>query len=214
MTPEDLELIRSKDLPLERLAALSFMFNFNDQNVLSLGQQKLCVMLGGGEGHFNSDWSQGYSLDTVGVTQILNMHVKDGRSLEMSLSISVAPGRLSQYTKIVRLSPRFIMVNKLPDAIPKAPSVSLWQDSSLLHNDFSSTVTGRWTAGEGDGKLRQYAGGMRTNKSPMDVLFGKDIKKEVLGNLKDEKREIKEKKLFGDLMSVGSENKGKRGSKK
>ena len=108
-------------------------------------------MLGDTTNHLSSDWSQGYSLDTVGVTQILNMHVKDGRSLEISLSISVAPGRLSQYTKIVRFSPRFVMVNKVPRdstlfSHHKSRSISLWQDSSLLHNDFSSTVTGRWAS--------------------------------------------------------------------
>ena len=41
LSDADVNLIRSKDMPLDQLAALSFMFNFNDQNVLSLGQQKV-----------------------------------------------------------------------------------------------------------------------------------------------------------------------------
>ena len=41
--------------------------------------------------------------------------------------LSVAPGLLSGYTKIVRFTPRFVLVNYL-----ERP-VRLWQDSSLLH---------------------------------------------------------------------------------
>ena len=159
MTEREVNIMRNKDLPLEQTVALSFMFNFNDQNVLSLGQQKLCVMFGDTASGMSSDWSQGYSLDTVGVTQILGMHVRDGRNLEISLSISVAPGRLSQYTKIVRFSPRYVFVNKLPKA------VSLWQDSSLLHNDFSSTNTGRWDNMGVDGKLDKFGAGFEAPRS-------------------------------------------------
>lgn len=46
-----------------------------------------------------------------------SMHCKDGRGLEVSVSISIAPGRLSNYTKIVRICPRYIVVNQLPTAI-------------------------------------------------------------------------------------------------
>ena len=197
MTEREVNIMRNKDLPLEQTVALSFMFNFNDQNVLSLGQQKLCVMFGDTASGMSSDWSQGYSLDTVGVTQILGMHVRDGRNLEISLSISVAPGRLSQYTKIVRFSPRYVFVNKLPKA------VSLWQDSSLLHNDFSSTNTGRWDNMGVDGKLDKFGGisqGEKRRKSPHDVLFGRDIRRG-----KDRaKKEISKNHvaLFGDFATL------------
>jgi len=43
------------------------------------------------------------------------------------MSLSVAPGLLSGYTKIVRFTPRFVLVNYL-----ERP-VRIWQDSSLLH---------------------------------------------------------------------------------
>ena len=55
------------------------------------------------------------------------MHCKDGRKLEASVSISIAPGRLSNYTKIVRICPRYIVVNQLPRPI------RLWQDNSIHH---------------------------------------------------------------------------------
>lgn len=83
--------------------------------------------------------SSGIHLDTVGVTQIASMHVsphlplystfnkniiiyfifdirhkcKDGRMLEVSVYIGMAPGRLKNYTKLVRFSPRYILVNQL-----------------------------------------------------------------------------------------------------
>lgn len=43
------------------------------------------------------------------------------------MTLSVAPGLLSGYTKIVRFAPRFVLVNYL-----ERP-VRIWQDSSLLH---------------------------------------------------------------------------------
>jgi hypothetical protein len=43
------------------------------------------------------------------------------------MTLSVAPGLLSGYTKIVRFTPRFVLVNYL-----ERP-VRIWQDSSLLH---------------------------------------------------------------------------------
>lgn len=55
------------------------------------------------------------------------MHCKDGRALEISVTLSVAPGFLSGYTKIVRFAPRFVLVNHLERPI------RIWQDSSLLH---------------------------------------------------------------------------------
>jgi hypothetical protein len=58
------------------------------------------------------------------------MHCKDGRALELSVTVNVAPGSLSGYTKIVRFSPRYAVVNRLNRPI------RLWQDSSLLHSIF------------------------------------------------------------------------------
>jgi hypothetical protein len=55
------------------------------------------------------------------------MHCKDGRRLEVSISVALAPGRLSNYTKIVRICPRYVIVNQLPRTI------RLWQDNSMLH---------------------------------------------------------------------------------
>ena len=61
------------------------------------------------------------------ILNFYSMPCKDGRALEVSMTLSVAPGLLSGYTKIVRFTPRFVLVNYL-----ERP-VRLWQDSSLLH---------------------------------------------------------------------------------
>ena len=55
------------------------------------------------------------------------MHCKDGRRLEVSISVTIAPGRLSNYTKIVRICPRYVIVNQI------SQSIRLWQDNSMLH---------------------------------------------------------------------------------
>lgn len=54
------------------------------------------------------------------------MHCKDGRSLELSVEVNVAPGFLSPYTKIVRFLPRYVVFNRLERPI------RLWQDSSVF----------------------------------------------------------------------------------
>ena len=52
--------------------------------------------------------------------------------LELSVTISVAPDFLARYTKIVRFTPRYIIVNRLNQPI------RIWQDSSILHAGFDN----------------------------------------------------------------------------
>jgi hypothetical protein len=54
------------------------------------------------------------------------MHCKEGRTLELSVAVNVAPGFLSGYTKIVRFLPRYVVFNRLDRPI------RLWQDSSIF----------------------------------------------------------------------------------
>jgi hypothetical protein len=111
--PALLAALISNDLPLRVLSKLAFMFNFHD--VLSLGgSPRLCIQLSDTRHEYTSAWSSAFGLESVGVTQIVGMHCKDGRGLEVSASVSVAPGRLGSFTKIVRICPRYIVVNQLP----------------------------------------------------------------------------------------------------
>lgn len=66
------ELI-DKELPLEKMAQLAFMFNFHEEG-LSIGHQMLSVQLfdGSGQWDYSSDWSRGFSLDSVGFSQIVS----------------------------------------------------------------------------------------------------------------------------------------------
>lgn len=121
--------LMEKEMPLQDIASMAFMFNFRD--FLSIGgyERKLSVQLAdpNGGSKYCSDWSNGVSLESVGVSQTISMHCMDGRHLEIVMSTRVAPGRLSAYTKIVRLSPKYVLVNQLERPI------RLWQDSSLMH---------------------------------------------------------------------------------
>jgi hypothetical protein len=54
------------------------------------------------------------------------MHCREGRTIELTVVVSVAPGLLSGYTKIVRFLPRYLIVNAL--GLP----IRLWQDSSIF----------------------------------------------------------------------------------
>eukprot|EP00985_Skeletonema_marinoi_P012126 scaffold5803_cov164-Skeletonema_marinoi.AAC.2 len=125
--PAILAALISEDLPLAITSKLAFMFNFHE--VLSLGgSPRLCIQLADTTtSRYTSAWSSGFGLESVGVTQIVSMHCKDGRLLEVMVSVSVAPGRLSNYTKIVRICPQYVVVNQLSQPI------RLWQDNSLLH---------------------------------------------------------------------------------
>lgn len=105
MKPALLAALISEELPLRVLSKLAFMFNFQD--VLSIGaSSRLCIQLADtstDSPRYTSAWSSGFGLESVGVTQIVAMHCKEGRGLEVSVSISVAPGRLSNYTKVSAL---------------------------------------------------------------------------------------------------------------
>ena len=65
------ELI-DRNLSLERLAQLAFMFNFHEEG-LSIGNHLLSVQLYDSSGNWNytSEWSRGFSLDSVGFSQIV-----------------------------------------------------------------------------------------------------------------------------------------------
>jgi len=71
----------------------------------------------------------------------------------------VPPGNMSSYTKIVRLCPRYVLVNMLERPI------RLWQDSSILHSSFSVS----------DGSF--FASNLRSENEeepcPYDCLFGR-----------------------------------------
>lgn len=71
--PELIAALISNDLPLHALSSLAFMFNFHD--VISLGgSPRLCIQLADttdDRPRYTSDWSSGFGLESIGVTQIV-----------------------------------------------------------------------------------------------------------------------------------------------
>ena len=116
------------DIPLDQIANLAFMFNYGDSHRFG-GNERLSLKLVDPlwRSHRSSEWSRGFSLDSVGVTHVVGMHCADGRQLEVAAVVTIADGVLSKYTKIVRICPRYVLINQLPRPI------RLWQDSSLVH---------------------------------------------------------------------------------
>jgi hypothetical protein len=82
------------------------------------------------------------------------MHCKDGRVLEVTLIVSVAPGILSSFTKIVRFLPQYIVVNTL------SYPVRIWQDCSTSYElDHYGGERSRWrykTKKRKRSKVNQY----------------------------------------------------------
>jgi hypothetical protein len=72
LSPDAIISLLDKDLPLDMLTEVAFMFNFQDE-MLSMGKRELCVQLsdGSGRSRYSSAWSQGFSLDSVGVNQVV-----------------------------------------------------------------------------------------------------------------------------------------------
>jgi hypothetical protein len=72
LAPDKVAELVDKNLSLEQMASLAFMFNFHGNNIAtSISNNKVCVQLGDGTGKtpYESDWSRGVNLDSVGIPQ-------------------------------------------------------------------------------------------------------------------------------------------------
>jgi hypothetical protein len=109
------------------------MFNFLEENDSGvLGSQKVIAQLD------DSNWSNSFTLESVGVNQVLSVDHSDKGMLELSFRISSAPGKLAIYTKIIRFSPRFVVVNKLPVV------AQVIQVNGFLHEKVPIQVSSRY----------------------------------------------------------------------
>jgi hypothetical protein len=137
--PEEVTSLLERDLSLRRLSQLAFMFSFLEGHVMSMGQQRLCVKLSDGRSEvddYESDWSRGFSLDSIGISQVVSMHCKDGRTLE--LTMVVQKPLFSGKTSVIRFLPRYLVVNKLPYP------VRILQDNSLFRHSDDGTRPAKW----------------------------------------------------------------------
>lgn len=73
LPPSRVAHLLDSNLAHEELSQLAFMFDFQEGSILTIGQQKLCVQLGDGTGTttYESNWSRGFSLESVGIPQIV-----------------------------------------------------------------------------------------------------------------------------------------------
>jgi hypothetical protein len=97
-----------RDLKFDQVLELASLFNFlesSDANIL--GTQKVTAQLE------DSTWSKSFTLESAGVNQVLSVDHAELGMLELAFKVNSAPGRWAPYTKVVRFSPRFVVVNKL-----------------------------------------------------------------------------------------------------
>ena len=68
----ELTKLIEREMSLEEMARIAFMFNFHDEG-LSIGHQMLCVQMYDGSGAYgySSEWSRGFSLESVAFSQIV-----------------------------------------------------------------------------------------------------------------------------------------------
>jgi hypothetical protein len=95
------------DLTFDQITSLAYLFNLEDDGGILSNSGVVKVQLDG------SDWSKSISLRSVGVNQSVSVAHEDKGCLEVGLKIKSAPGKFAPYTKIVRLTPRFIVVNRI-----------------------------------------------------------------------------------------------------
>jgi hypothetical protein len=96
------------ELSFKQSLSLAYMFNFQEESGILATKSAVKVQLD------DSEWSRSFSLNSVGVNQVLSIDHSSRGMLEVGLKIKSAPGKLSKYTKVVRFTPRFIFVNRLP----------------------------------------------------------------------------------------------------
>ena len=86
--------------------------------------------------------------------------------LELSATVNVAPGFLSGYTKIVRISPRYAIYNRLERPI------RLWQDSSIVRslNEDRSDATSQLGATNNSRRWRYEFEDKRHGENHVDGL--------------------------------------------
>lgn len=75
-----------------------------------LGGRRVCIQMD------DSEWTNSFSLSNSEINQSLEVEHPKGM-FEVGFKIKNAPGRLGKYTKLVRFTPKFTIVNKLPYGI-------------------------------------------------------------------------------------------------
>jgi hypothetical protein len=72
LPPQILSKLVDHEMPVDKLSDLAFMFSFPEEGI-GLANQMLSIMLydGTGQMKYKSEWSRGFSLDSVGISQVV-----------------------------------------------------------------------------------------------------------------------------------------------
>jgi hypothetical protein len=149
------------NLSFEDIVNYAYMFNFSERS--SLIKKRVSVQMD------ESDWSGPYSLDTVGVNQVISVDNHIYGKFEVGFKIKVAPGRLGKYTKIVRFVPRFMVVNKLENNIRLLQPVGFTTSQRELEVSAGFIRPFHLPELYGERKLRLQVEGLWTKTVPFDV---------------------------------------------
>ncbi len=115
-----------EELSLEELKQFACMFSFLDvdnENLTSRpiwGENKLRVQVE------DSMMSKPFSVDSIGMSQVLSVKNPQHGLYELGFNVTVPPGRLGQFTKVVQFWPRFVVVNEFEER-----PIKFVQNSSL-----------------------------------------------------------------------------------
>ncbi len=115
-----------EELSLEELKQFACMFSFMDggdhdyRSMPNWGEKKLRVQVE------DSMMSKAFSVDSIGMSQVLSVKNSQHNLYELGFNVTIPPGRLGQFTKVVQFWPRYVVVNEFEDC-----PIKLVQYSSL-----------------------------------------------------------------------------------
>ncbi len=120
-----LAAVLKEELSLEELKQFACMFSFqdvgDDNHTRPIwGEKKLRVQVEG------SMMSKPFSVDSIGMSQVLSVKNPQHGLYELGFNVTVPPGRLGQFTKVVQFWPRYVVVNEFEER-----PIKIVQNSSL-----------------------------------------------------------------------------------
>lgn len=124
-----------EDLPFDTIRRFAYIYSFREESSNIGDKCKVQFKLqdgGSGSSRDQTNWSDFYSLNSMGVNQTVICDSFTKGHIEVGLKITSAPGRLSNYTKIVILSPRYVVVNRLFKPIKVIQSLGFGREATPI----------------------------------------------------------------------------------
>ncbi len=108
------ETLLKEELRIEELKRFACMFSFMDSGDDDLHSmpnwgEKLRVQVD------DSMMSKAFSVDSIGVNQVLSVKNPQHGLYELGFNVTIPPGRLGQFTKVVQFWPHYVVMNEFED---------------------------------------------------------------------------------------------------